>query len=137
RNRRALLRRLGRLGMLVDLTFRELGEGLVGLLFLGKRGLKELYRLLQAKLCRPGFQRAVARNLVVLNCLRRCEEPGIEGRVTLEFLHYFLPLFDYVHDAVAGLTPGLLLNLLENLLEPGHMLLGLVLVLLEGVPQVL
>jgi len=55
----------------VDPLGRELRQELVGLDFLLQRLVEQRHRLLEAKLARPGLERAIARDLVMLYGLRR------------------------------------------------------------------
>jgi hypothetical protein len=116
---------LGRLGVMVDVALGELSQRLVSLLFLGKRRLEQLYGLFEAKFRSPGLQRAVTGDLVILDCLRRCKEPGIERGRALELLHDILTFLDNAHDGIASFAPRRFVNLLENFLKPGHVLFGL------------
>jgi len=71
---------LGGFGVLVDFRFNELSQRAAGvLLLLLQRGIEELDRLAVAELVRPGLQRAVAGNLVVLDGLRSSEQTGVES----------------------------------------------------------
>jgi hypothetical protein len=59
----------GRLGLLVDCGLGDFGEGLVRGLFLIQRFLQQFDGVIETEFLRPGLQRAVARNLVVLYSL--------------------------------------------------------------------
>src|SRR5690242_5604432 len=116
--------RLGSLGVLVDLTFSEFGQCLVGLLFLGECFFKQLNGLLETELRRPGPKCAVSCDFIMFDRLRRREQPGVEGGRALELLHYFLPLLDYAHDGIASFAARRLVNLLEDFLKPSHVFFG-------------
>ena len=61
----------------------EFRQRFVGLLFLGKRLVKQSDRVAQAELLRPGAQGAIAGDLVVLDRLGGGEQPGIMCRRVL------------------------------------------------------
>src|SRR3954466_16271403 len=75
----------GRLGLslLIDHRLGELGERIIGRLFLVARLLEELRGVAQVELLALGAQRAIAGNLVVLDRLRRRDKTGIAQRVAL------------------------------------------------------
>src|SRR5262249_28208648 len=75
------------------------GQLLVGRLFLLKVLLKQSRAIVAAQLFRPRDQGAVARDLVVLNGLRRSNERGIQNRLVPDLAGN---LFCLVDDAVNG-----------------------------------
>ena len=68
-----------RLHVLIDLAQRELGERFVGLLFLTERHLQKLHRLVQTEFSGPRLEGPVAGDLVMLDRLRCCQEPCVQG----------------------------------------------------------
>ena len=74
-------------GLDVDNGLGDSRQGLVSVLFFGERFFQELHRLVITEFFGPGGQCPVARNLVMLDRLRRGEKARIKGRHSLEFLH--------------------------------------------------
>ena len=68
----------GGFGVLINAAFRELRECLVGLLFLRERSVEKLDRLVKTQFGSPGFERAVAGDLIVLDRLGGCQQTGVE-----------------------------------------------------------
>src|SRR5579871_707738 len=130
---RALFR--GLLRVFVDTALGEFAQGLVGLFLLAKRLLQELRRIAEPEFVGPGDERAVSRNLVMLDGLRRSEQAGVQRRRALVLLHYLLALGDDAHDGVAGLALRFGVDFLEHLFETRDVLFGLPLVLLESLLQ--
>src|SRR5436190_24124761 len=86
------------LRLLVDHRLGELGERLIGRLFLVERLLKELHGLVETEFLGPGAQRAVAGDLVVLDRLCRRDKTGIERGRTLVLLDDLLALVEDAFD---------------------------------------
>src|SRR3569623_920443 len=80
-----LLRKLRRFGLCVDHRLCDAGQRLISLLFLRQSLLQQTARLRQAQLPCPGDQRAIARYLVVLECMGGGKRAGIEGGSALVF----------------------------------------------------
>src|SRR5262249_36786251 len=88
-------------GATVHLTLGHGGQLLVGRFFRAEVLLKQGRAFVAAHLFRPRDQRAVARDLIVLDGLRRSDERGIEDRLVLALAG---ALFSLVDDAVDGGT---------------------------------
>src|SRR5437667_9315250 len=86
-------------GAAIHLALGHGGQLLVERFFLVEILLKQARAILPTELFRPGDQRTVARNLVVLDSLRRGDERGVENRFVLDFAGHILSLVD---DAVDG-----------------------------------
>lgn len=77
----------------VDRSSRQLGQRLISVLLLGEGLIEELDRISHVEVASPGLER----NLIMLDRLRRSQEPGIErGRV-----------FVIVHDFLASRRPSI------------------------------
>ena len=63
----------------IDLLLRELAKQRIGFLLFLERLLEERCCILQAELRRPGLQGAIARHLIVLDCLAAGQEPRVES----------------------------------------------------------
>src|SRR6478609_237699 len=116
----------------VDHGGGELGQRVIGRLFLVQRRLQQPCGVLHAELLGPGAQGAVAGDLVVLDRLRGCEQAGVERRRVLELLH---DLGAFVGDAVdrfARLAAGRLAQHLEDLVQTFDLALGLAQMLVES-----
>jgi nicotinamide-nucleotide amidase len=125
------------LGTGVDARQRQLAELLVrGLLFL-QCFLKQLNRVVHLELLGPSAQRAVARDLVVLDGLRAPYQPRIQDRALVGFADQLLGLFDEALERRALLAFRLLAEQLEDLLEALDLAFGLLDVLGKGGLQVL
>src|SRR5262249_31102358 len=96
-SRRALRENLR--GAAVQSTLGHGSQLLVCRFFLVEVLLKQGRAIVAAQLFRPCDQRAVARDLIVLDGLRRSDERGIEDRLVLDFAG---DLFGLVDDAVDG-----------------------------------
>ena len=70
---------------------------------------------MQTELACPRLQGTVARDLVVLDGLRRGQKPRIQCRAALVFLHDFLAFLDDSHDGITGLALCLLADEVVNL----------------------
>src|ERR1700709_1268265 len=62
----------------IDGRIGQFGQGVVGLLLFGKRLIQEFDRVLQVQLRSPRLERAVTRDLIVLDGLCGGEKTGIE-----------------------------------------------------------
>src|SRR5258705_2508754 len=88
------------LGVLVDLGFRELTQGTVRCLLFLKGCIEQLHRIGVTQFVCPGLERAITRNLVMLDGLCRSEQTSVKGRHTLVLVHNFLAFFDASHDGI-------------------------------------
>src|SRR4051812_2663343 len=70
----------------IDRLLGEFRQQLVGVLFLDERLLEERRRVVHPELLRPSEERAVARDLVVLDGLRRGDQAGVERLSAFELL---------------------------------------------------
>ena len=84
-----------------------------------------------AELPRPGLQRAVAGDLVVLHGLAGGDEAGVERVVALELVHDLLGFVDDSDDRVAGLAAGGAAHRFEDLVQSLDLAFGLVPVCLK------
>src|ERR1700756_5148050 len=91
----------------------DLAQGLVRFLFLSERLIEQLDGIFHAEVLSPGLQGAVARNFIMLDGLRGCEQAGIERGRTLVFLHDLLTFVDDALDGIALLAAGGLTDELE------------------------
>src|SRR5581483_5039426 len=88
-----LLRRLG-----VDRLFREGRQFLVGLFLLRERRFQEGCERTMPEPLAPGDERAIARDLVVLDRLRRGNERGIEHRLVVDLARHLLRFLENAVD---------------------------------------
>src|SRR3954465_239036 len=116
----------------VDHGGGELGQGVIGRLFLVQRRLQQLCRVLHAELLGPGAQRAVAGDFVMLDRLRGCEQAGVERRSVLELLHDLGAFIGDAVDRFARLATGRLAQHLEDLVQTFDLALSLAQMLVEG-----
>ncbi len=94
--------------------------------------IKQGHRIFQTELLGPGFQRAVAGDLVVLDRLGGGDEAGVERLGALEVLDDGLAFLDDAEDGVAGLAAGGFADQFEHLLQALDMTFGLFEMLLEA-----
>ena len=69
----------GRFSGLIDGAFSQIAQGFVGVFFFRQRRLEEPRAGGVAQLVGPGGERAIAGDLVVLDCLGGGNETGIKG----------------------------------------------------------
>jgi hypothetical protein len=91
--------------LLVDSLLGELGQKLVGLLFLLQRLVQELSGVLPAEVRSPTAEASVTRDLIVLYGLRRSEEGGVERVAVSELGGKFTRLANYALNCKTGLRP--------------------------------
>src|SRR4051794_36920743 len=119
------------LSLLIDHRLGELGERLIGRLFLVKRLLEELRGVAQVELLGPGAQRAIAGNLVMLDRLRRRDKTGIERGRALELLDDFLALVEDAFDGRALFALRLFFDQFEHLLKTLDLTFGFAMMLFK------
>jgi putative tryptophan/tyrosine transport system substrate-binding protein len=119
---------LCRFGMLIDAAFGDFRQSLIRLFFLGQGILQQLTGFIQSQFLRPGPQRPVARDFVMLDRLCRREQAGIQSWASLVFLHYFLPFLDDANDGIASLAARRFVQLGKHFVEAFDMVLGFILV---------
>src|SRR3954471_4592538 len=115
----------------VGLGLAQLGQQRVGRLLLGQGRVEQPLDLVQPDQLRPAAQRAVARDLLVLDRLRRRDQAGVERRAAGELLHHLLAFLQDALDGLARHALGLLAQEPEDLLEALDLLFRLAAVLLE------
>src|SRR3954465_7199149 len=115
----------------VGLRLAQLGQQRVGLLLLGQGRVEQPLDLVQPDQLRPAAQRAVARDLVVLDRLRRRDQARVQRRAAGELLHHLLAFLEDALDRFARHALGLLAQEPEDLLEAPDLLLGLAAVRVE------
>src|SRR3569623_2308399 len=125
------LRKLRRFGLCVDHRLCDAGQRLISLLFLRQSLLQQAARLRQAQLACPGDLRAIARYLVVLDCLGGGKKAGSEGGSALVFRHDLLAFIQNAHVRFTGLATGSFPDLLEYCLEPFDLAFSFLQMLLE------
>src|SRR5215204_6518307 len=108
----------------VDLPLGDGGELLVGGLFLVERGGQELGDRTFTEFLGPGDQAAVPGNLVMLHCLRRRNQGGIEHVLVVDLSGDLVGLVDNAVDRRALGALRALADQFERLLKPLHLLLG-------------
>src|SRR5216684_5469467 len=116
----------------VDLALGHVGELLVGRLLFLQGLLEDLGAVITPELLGPGDQGAIARDLIVLDGLRRGDHGRIENVLVVDVADDVIRL---LQDAVDRRTIHRFHRLpfeLEYLLEPLHVVLGLVQVRLEA-----
>ena len=100
------------------------GELLVRRLLLVQVGRQQPDDVVAAERFRPGNQRAVARDLVVLDRLRCADDGGIEHFLVGDFAGDFVGFANEAVDRGAFHALRLLAELLEDLVEPRDLVLG-------------
>ena len=85
-----------------------------------------------AELLGPGDERAVARDLVMLDRLRIRDDRGIENRLVVDFTGGLVRFLDQAVDRRAVRAVRLLAELREDLLQPLDLLVRLFQMLLEA-----
>src|SRR5664279_793869 len=115
----------------------QIAEKLIGVDFFAFGGLQQGYGFFQPQLMRPGFQRPVPRNFVMLDGLRRSRETGVSGLCLAEFSGYFIAFANNALDGLAWGALGLAADHLKHAFEPGDMTLGLREVFFKRVLEVL
>src|ERR1700722_6625449 len=128
--------RLGGFRFLIDRDLRNPRQRRIGLFFFVERLIEQPHGVVQAKLLRPGLQGAVSRNFIMLDCLRRCQQTGVERRGALVLLHDLGALFGDADNGVAGLGLRLFVYRAENLFQPRDMAFRLASVLFESLFQI-
>src|SRR5437899_11080270 len=88
-------------GFGVDRGYCDLAQRIVRLLFFGQRLIQQLHGLVHAELVSPGLQRAIARDFVMFDGLRRSEQSRIERWRILVFVHDLPALVENTLDRVA------------------------------------
>src|SRR5260370_26240867 len=122
---------LCRLSMLIDAAFGEFCQGYIRLFFLGQGSLQQPPRFIQPQFLRPGLQRPVARDFVMLDRLSGRKQTRVQSRATPIFLNYLLPVLDDADNAVASLTARRLIQFGKHLIEALDMALVLALTICE------
>ena len=79
---------LCRLSMLINAAFGQFREGFIRLFFLGQGSLQQLTGFVQSQFLRPGLQRPVARDFVMLDRLGGRKQTRVQGRASPIFLNY-------------------------------------------------
>jgi hypothetical protein len=110
----------------IDGRIGQFGQGVVGLLLFGKRLIQEFDRVLQVELGSPRLERAVTRNLIVLDGLRGGEQAGIKRGLALVFVHDLLALVEDAFDGVAFLAARRFAQKFEDLLQTLDLSFGFV-----------
>jgi hypothetical protein len=108
----------------IDFGFGEIRELEIRRLLFLQRFIKKGRDVIQPELLGSGFECSVARDLIVLDSLRRSKHAGVANGIVMGLLDDLLPLFN---DAVYGravLTSGRLVEDAEDFLEPRDLLLG-------------
>src|SRR5262249_41770866 len=119
-------RRAGGLrGAAIQFTLRHGGQLLVRRFFLVEILLKQCRAIVAPEFLCPRDQRAIARDLIVLDRLRRSDERGIQNRLVLDLARDLFGLVDDAVDGGAIHPPRLLAVQLEDLFQTRHVILGL------------
>src|ERR1700747_2313649 len=113
---------------------RQLAQRFVRLLFLRQRLIEKFDRILVTQLISPGFQGAIARNLVMLDRLSRCQKSRVECRSISVLVHDFLAFVEDALDGIALLAARRLAEKLKDLFEAFDLPFGFVVMLLKSVP---
>ena len=77
------------LGLLIYDGLRNFRQRLVSRFFLVECFLQQGDRIVETELLGPSAKGAVTGNFIVFDCLRRCQQAGVEGGRTFVFLHDF------------------------------------------------
>src|SRR6516225_10235238 len=91
---------------LVDTGLRQLRQSLVCPLLFVEVLIEQSDGIAQAKLVRPGLQRPVPADLIMLDGLSGGDEAGVKSSGIFEYLHEFLALVDKSVDCIAGFALG-------------------------------
>src|SRR5271166_2184541 len=113
---------------------RKLAQRFVRLLFLRQRLIEQFDRILVPQLVSPGFQGAIARNLVMLDRLSRRQKARVECQSMSVLVHDFLAFVEDALDGIALLAARRLAEKLKDLFEAFNLLFGLVVMLLKSLP---
>src|SRR5580698_2406416 len=119
----------------IDGLLRDLSQCLVGLDFLLERLLQEIRRLRQPHFFSPSDQRSIARDLVMLNCLRAREETRIQCWAALEVLHDLIAFLKDTVDGVASLSARRFADKLEDALNALNLSFGFIPMMQERCAQ--
>src|SRR6185437_16932782 len=101
-----------------------------------KRRLQKPCCVRQSEFFGPGSESAVARHLVMFDCLSSGEKARIKRRHSLEVFHDLGALFGDAVDGRTGLPTWRLADDLEDLIETPHLAFGLPKMFREGLLQI-
>src|ERR1700745_3167654 len=118
----------------VDRADGQFRERVVRLLFLRQRLIEKFDRILVTQLISPGFQGAIARNLVMLDRLSRCQKSRVECRSISVLVHDFLAFVEDALDGIALLAARRLAEKLKDVFEALDVPFGFVVMLRKSVP---
>src|SRR5690606_19394665 len=123
------------LGIAVDHALRDTRQALVGAALLVQRLLEELCGALMAEAAREGASRAVARDLVVLDALRRADQARIRHIGVGLRAEELLTLADDPLDPPALVALEIDPEVVRDHVEPMNLVARHLLVVLEGAPE--
>ncbi len=106
-------------------AFSQPVQLLVGSLLLFEIGVEQAYHVVVAKLSRPGDQRAVAGDLIMLDGLRAADDGGVKHVLVIDFAGDFVGFLDQTVDGRTIHASRRLAQPLEHLIEPRDLVLSL------------